>query len=160
MSAEQTASVDARTSVFRKDWSVRNIDELHVGTMCNWVGIEFIERGDDFLRARMPVDPRTRQPVGILHGGASVVLAETLGSVAAWLCLDDGENAVGLDINANHVRAVREGWIYGTARPLHVGRTTHIWQIEICNEDDKLVCVSRITVAVVPARRDPSFQAK
>jgi 1,4-dihydroxy-2-naphthoyl-CoA hydrolase len=147
-------------SVFKKAWTVQNINELHIGSMCSLVGIEFTERGDNYLMARMPIDQRTRQPVGILHGGASVTLAETLGSVAAWLCLDDGWNAVGLDINANHVRAVRDGWVYGTARPTHIGRTTQIWQIDIVNDDGKLVCTSRLTIAVVPARLEPKFEQK
>ena len=145
-------------SVFKKQWTVENINKLHVNSLCSWVGIEFTERGANHLTAKMPVDQRTRQPVGILHGGASVALAETLGSVAAWLCLDDGWNAVGLDINANHVRAVRDGWVYGTATPVHVGRTTQIWQIQINNDEGKLVCMSRITIAVVPTRMDPSFE--
>jgi 1,4-dihydroxy-2-naphthoyl-CoA hydrolase len=120
------------------------------GTMVDHLGIEFIDIGDDFLKARMPVDRRTRQPLGLLHGGASVTLAETLGSTGAYLCLDPAKQyCVGLDINANHVRGVRDGWVYGTARPLHLGRTTHVWEIRITSEDDKLVCISRITMAIM-----------
>lgn len=119
-------------------------------TLVNHIGIEFLEVGDDFLRARMPVDKRTVQPFGILHGGASVALAETLGSVGANLCLADPDKAgVGLDINANHVRSAREGWVYGTARPLHIGGTTQLWEIRIEDEQGRLVCISRLTMAII-----------
>jgi 1,4-dihydroxy-2-naphthoyl-CoA hydrolase len=129
----------------------RECPSLPKGTsMPDYIGIEFLEIGDDYIKARMPVDRRTRQPAGLLHGGASVTLAETLGSVGAWLCIDPAkQTCVGLEINANHVRAVRDGWVYGTARPLHIGRTTQLWEIKITNEEDKLVCVSRITMAVL-----------
>ena len=119
-------------------------------TMMDHLGIEFLEVGDDYVKARMPVDHRTRQPMGLLHGGASMALAETLGSIGAWLCVDPSRYAcVGLEINANHLRGVREGWVYGVARPLHIGRTTHVWEIKITNEEDKLVCVSRITMSIL-----------
>lgn len=119
-------------------------------TLVEHIGIEFLEVGDDFLRARMPVDKRTVQPFGILHGGASVALAETLGSVGANLCLTDaGKVGVGLDINANHVRSAREGWVYGTARPLHIGGTTQLWEIRIEDEQGRLVCISRLTMAII-----------
>ena len=118
--------------------------------MISLLGIEFFEAGADFLRARMPVDKRTLQPFGLLHGGASVTLAETMGSTASMLCVDMQKNViVGLEINANHVRAVRDGWVIGTVRPLHVGRTTHLWDIRIENEEGKLVCISRLTAAVI-----------
>ena len=119
-------------------------------TMVSHIGIEFTEIGDDYVRARMPVDRRTHQPYGLLHGGASVTLAETLGSIGAALCVDaDRFQVVGLEINANHVRGVREGWVTGTARPLHRGRTTQLWEIKITDDAGKLVCVSRITMAVL-----------
>jgi 1,4-dihydroxy-2-naphthoyl-CoA hydrolase len=119
-------------------------------TMIGHLGIEMLELGDDFLKARMPVDRRTHQPYGLLHGGASVALAETLGSYGAGLCIDPLKQAVvGLEINANHIRAVRQGWVTGTARPLHIGRTTHVWEIRITDETDKLVCISRLTMAVL-----------
>lgn len=119
-------------------------------TLVGHLGIEFTEYGDDYLCARMPVDHRTHQPYGLLHGGASVALAETLGSVGASLCVDPSRYAVvGLEINANHVRGVKSGWVMGTARPLHLGRTTHVWEIRIVDEADKLVCVSRITMAIL-----------
>ena len=115
------------------------------------LGIEFVEAGEGYLVARMPVDGRTHQPFGLLHGGASVVLAESLGSMASWMLLDDPtkQQAVGLEINANHLRAVREGWVYGRCTPIHTGRTTHVWDIRITDERDKLVCVSRLTVAIL-----------
>jgi 1,4-dihydroxy-2-naphthoyl-CoA hydrolase len=114
------------------------------------LGIEFTEIGPDFLRARMPVDERTRQPYGILHGGASVALAETLGSTAAGLVVDPGKyRVVGQEINANHVRAVSEGFVIGTTRPLHVGKRSHVWEIGIEDEQDRLVCISRITMFVM-----------
>jgi uncharacterized protein (TIGR00369 family) len=113
------------------------------------MGIEMIEFGDNFLRAKMPVDERTRQPFGILHGGASCVLAETLGSVAGSLCVEFGKQmVVGLEINANHIRPAKEGWVIGTATPIHLGNTTQIWDIKITNEEGKLVCISRLTLAV------------
>ncbi|NJL14425.1 MAG: hotdog fold thioesterase [Microscillaceae bacterium] len=120
------------------------------GTITEHLGIEFTEVGEDFLCARMPVDHRTRQPYGILHGGASVVLAETLGSIGAAFSVDLGRyRTVGLDINANHIRPVREGYVYGKASPLHIGQTTHVWQIIITNEEGKLVNISRLTMAVI-----------
>ena len=119
-------------------------------TLIAHLGIELLEAGDDFLQARMPVDARTHQPAGVLHGGASVALAETLASWAATYCVDRSRNhCVGLEINANHVRPVREGYVYGVARPIHLGRSTHIWEIRITTEDGKLVCISRITMAVL-----------
>jgi len=121
------------------------------GTLNEALGIRVTELGEDYLRATMPVDGRTRQPFGLLHGGASVALAETLGSLGGWLALPPGGGrVVGLEINANHVRAAREGTVTGTARPLHLGRTTQVWEIRIEDGADKLVCVSRITLAVVP----------
>lgn len=131
--------------------TLTTLDELTErakNTMIDHIGIEFLEIGDDFLKARMPVDRRTKQTAGILHGGASVALAETLGSIAARLCLD-GENKtiVGLDINANHIRPVQSGWVTGVATPIHVGNTTQIWEIKIYNEQNKLSCISRLTVA-------------
>jgi 1,4-dihydroxy-2-naphthoyl-CoA hydrolase len=118
------------------------------------LGIRFIEVGPDFLRATMPVDHRTQQAMGILHGGASVALAETLGSIGANMCLDLEEKVcVGQEINANHVRPASSGLVTGTARPLHIGQRTQVWQIEICDARERLVCISRITLAVID--RDP-----
>jgi uncharacterized protein (TIGR00369 family) len=114
------------------------------------LGIEFTEQGEDFLRGTMPVDHRTLQPYGLLHGGASVLLAETLGSMAANMCVDDPATgqAVGIEINANHLRAVTEGMVTGTARALHVGRGTQVWEIRIEDEQGRPVCVSRLTLAM------------
>jgi len=122
-------------------------------TAVSHMGIEFLEVGDDFLKGRMPVDKRTVQPFGILHGGASVLLAETLGSMAAQSCLrDPGTVAVGLEINANHLRPATSGWVYGTATAIHIGSTTQVWDVVIENEDGKKTCVSRLTMAVTKAR--------
>jgi 1,4-dihydroxy-2-naphthoyl-CoA hydrolase len=132
--------------------SLMTLEQLnsHQGTLNSTLGIHFIEIGDDFVRATMPVDARTVQPYGLLHGGASVALAETLGSMGATMCVDVNEyQVVGQEINANHVRAARSGLVTGTARPLHLGGRTHVWGIEIVNDAKKLVCVSRITVAVI-----------
>lgn len=123
-------------------------------SMPSHVGIEFVDCGPDWLRARMPVDHRTLQPFGRLHGGASVVLAETVGSMAGALVVDPVSFVcVGLEINANHVRPARDGWVYATARPEALGRTTQVWSIKITDEAEKLVCVSRLTLAVIAIER-------
>ena len=135
---------------FEPGLTVAQLQPLSDNTMGQHLGMEFVEVGEDFLKGRMPVDHRTRQPYGLLHGGASVALAETLGSVAAAFVVDRSQyNAVGLEINANHLRGVREGFVTGIARPLHLGKTTHVWEIRIHDEKDKLVCVSRLTVAII-----------
>lgn len=122
------------------------IGTKHIGTH---LGIEFVAFGDDYLKAKMPVDERTRQPFGLLHGGASCVLAESLGSMAGAFCVEWGKQyVVGLEINANHIRSVKEGWVIGTARPVHLGRSTQVWDIRIETEDGKLACISRLTLAV------------
>jgi uncharacterized protein (TIGR00369 family) len=113
------------------------------------LGIEFVEVGDDYIVGRVPVDERTRQPYGLLHGGVSVVLAETLGSCGAAFSCPPGYRAVGLDINANHLRGVTSGWVTGTARAMHRGRTTHVWQIELRDEAGNMTCISRITMAIL-----------
>jgi 1,4-dihydroxy-2-naphthoyl-CoA hydrolase len=119
-------------------------------TLMAHLGILMTDIGDDYLAATMPVDHRTHQPFGLLHGGASVALAESLGSMAAYLCVDPTKyNVVGLEINANHIRAVRDGHVTGIARPIHVGKSTQLWEIRITDEADKLVCISRITLAVL-----------
>jgi 1,4-dihydroxy-2-naphthoyl-CoA hydrolase len=126
-------------------------DRPRSGTLGGFIGIRVTEVGDDFLRGTMPVDERTRQPFGRLHGGASVALAEELGSIAANLCLDTTrEVAVGLDINANHLRGIRDGVVTGTARALHIGRTSQVWEIRIEDTQKRLVCISRLTLAVIP----------
>ena len=118
-------------------------------TIIALVGIQYTQIGDNFIKATMPVDARTHQPHGLLHGGASVVLAETLGSVAANLAVADDKVCVGLEVNANHVRSIKKGTVTGTATAVHIGYSTQIWQIEICNERQQLVCTSRLTVAVI-----------
>jgi 1,4-dihydroxy-2-naphthoyl-CoA hydrolase len=128
------------------------LNALGAGCMHARVGLEFVDFGDDWLKARMPVDSRTTQPHGLLHGGASVVLAESVGSVAGYLTVDPKvSRVVGLDINANHVRPVKSGFVYATATPEALGRRTQIWSIRITDEADRLVCISRITLAVIPA---------
>lgn len=127
------------------------LDQLKKGskdTLMEQLGIEYLEIGDDYLKARMPVDSRTKQTAGILHGGASAALAETIGSIAAGMCIDrEKTRIVGLEINANHIRPVSSGWVTGITTPIHVGKTTQIWEIRIFNDQDKLVCISRLTVA-------------
>ena len=138
--------------VFREPVDLQQVNALSRNTLIDHLGIVFTAAGDDWLQATMPVDARTRQPYGLLHGGASVVLAETLGSSAGNLCVDTGKQiCVGLEINANHVRAVRSGTVTGTARALHVGRSTQLWEIRIEDEQGRLVCISRLTLAVVAA---------
>ena len=137
------------TAIWKQPATVDSLRAIHVDTAVALLGIEFLEVGDDFIRARVPVDSRTRQPMGILHGGVSVVLAETLGSCCAAFASPAGHRAVGLDINANHLRSVSEGWVNGIARPVHIGRTTHVWQIDLSNEKGQLTCVSRITMAIL-----------
>lgn len=139
------------------DLSMEGIKQLLPNTMGETLGIEFLEIGDDYITARMPVDNRTRQPYGLLHGGASCALAETIGSVASALVVDHEKFAcVGLEINANHVRSAREGFVVATAKPLHLGGSTHVWDIRITDETNRLICVSRLTVAVIP--RKESFR--
>lgn len=137
-------------SIWKQVVTVDWLEAKSKGTLMETLGIEYLEVGDDFLKARMPVDHRTKQPFGILHGGASVALAETVGTMAAFLCVDpDTKRTVGLEINANHVRPVTEGWVTGIATPLHLGRTTQVWEIRIYNDQQKLTCISRHTVAII-----------
>lgn len=138
------------SQVFRAPVDLQLVNELSRNTLIDHLGIVFTAAGDDWLQATMPVDARTKQPYGLLHGGASVVLAETLGSSAGNLCVDPSQQVcVGLEINANHLRAARSGVVTGTARALHVGRTTQVWEIRIEDEAGKPVCISRLTLAVV-----------
>lgn len=135
--------------VWKKPISVEALTTSHIGTAVQHLGIEFLEVGDDFITARVPVDTRTRQPYGLLHGGVSVVLAETLGSCGAAYSCPEGHRAVGLDINANHLKGATSGWVTGTTRPVHIGRSTQVWQIDLKNDAGELTCVSRITMAVL-----------
>ena len=139
-------------SPFRRTATIDQLNALSRGTAMEPLGIVFSELGPDYLRATMPVDARTRQPYGLLHGGASVLLAETLGSTAGGLCVGEDEGVVGIEINANHLAAVRDGRVTGTARPLHVGRSTQVWEIRIEDEGGRLACVSRLTLAVIRRR--------
>ena len=138
--------------IWKKDVSIEELIRSHAKTAVERLGIEFLEVGDDFIRARVPVDTRTRQPYGLLHGGVSVVLAETLGSCGAAYAAPDGHRCVGLDINANHIKGATSGWVSGVTRPVHIGRSTQVWQIDMHNEAGELTCVSRITMAVLAPR--------
>jgi uncharacterized protein (TIGR00369 family) len=139
-------------SLWQHPISVAELTRASLNTAVSHLGIEFLEVGDDFITARVPVDERTRQPFGLLHGGVSVVLAETLGSTGANYACPAGHQAVGLDINANHLRGAKSGWVTGVARAVHIGRTTQVWQIDMCNDAGELTCVSRITMAVLAPR--------
>ena len=141
--------MDTPRSPFRTPPDLAALNAMSRGTAMEPMGIVFTEVGHDFIRATMPVDHRTHQPYGLLHGGASVLLAETLGSSAAMQCVGPDEACVGIEINANHLRGVRDGLVTGTARPLHVGGRTQVWEIRIEDERHRLVCISRLTVAVI-----------
>jgi 1,4-dihydroxy-2-naphthoyl-CoA hydrolase len=137
-------------SIWHGEPSVAQVNDRGEKTLNANLGIELLEFGEDFLRGRMPVDERTRQPAGVLHGGASVAFAETLASWAATFAVDrDRFHCVGMEINANHLRPVADGWVYGEARPVALGRRTHVWEIRISNEDGKPVCISRCTMVVL-----------
>jgi 1,4-dihydroxy-2-naphthoyl-CoA hydrolase len=137
-------------SIWRTQTSVEQLQEHSRNTLAETIGIRVTEVGPDFLRATMPVNPKTHQPMGVLHGGASVALAETVGSLAATLCIDRTLYVcLGQEINANHLRPVSSGTVTATARPYHIGKRSHVWSIEIRDEQEKLVCVSRLTIAVV-----------
>ncbi len=138
--------------IWKQPVTVQILTDIHRDTAVAHLGMEFLEVGDDFIRARVPVDTRTRQPYGLLHGGVSVVLAETLGSCGAAYALPPGYRAVGLDINANHLRGATSGWVTGITRPVHVGRSTQVWQIDLFNDAGEPTCVSRITMAVLSPR--------
>ncbi|THB75938.1 MAG: hotdog fold thioesterase [Desulfobacteraceae bacterium] len=135
--------------IWKTDYDLDQIRQFTSGTLVEHLGIRYVEKGRDFLKAVMPVDERTIQPLGLLHGGASVVLAESLGSMASHMTLDENHYSVGLEIKANHIRSAKEGLVTGMVRPVHLGRTTQIWDIEIKNDRDQLVCVSRLTMVVL-----------
>ncbi|BDD10360.1 hypothetical protein FUAX_27920 [Fulvitalea axinellae] len=141
-------------SIFNKNATLEIMNATSKDTLVQHLKIEYTEMGEDFLKGKMPVNPTTHQPHGVLHGGASVVLAESLGSVAANMVVDYRKQyCVGMEINANHIRPVVEGYVYGTARPLHLGSKSQVWDIKIENEEGKLVCVSRLTVAVLDKKQ-------
>ena len=139
-------------SIWKQPVTVQLLTANSINTASDHLGIEFIEVGDDFISARVPVDHRTIQPYGLLHGGVSMVLAETLGSCGAAYAAPAGHRVVGLDINANHLKSATSGWVTGVARPVHIGRTTQVWAIELHNDKGELTCVSRITMAVLAPR--------
>lgn len=136
-------------SIWNQPAQLEDINKASENTLVRHLGIEFTEIGDDSLVATMPVDQRTHQPLGILHGGASVSLAETVGSTAAVMAAKEGYYAVGLDINANHIRSIREGVVTATAKPFHLGGSTQVWEIIITDEQGRTICVSRLTMAVL-----------
>jgi len=136
--------------IFNEGITLHELNKLAPNTLAENLGIEFTAIGDDYLEAKMPVDRRTHQPFGLLHGGASVALAETLGSVAASFCIDLKTHfCVGLEINANHIRGVKSGFVIGTAKAVHIGKKTQVWEIRITDEKKDIVCISRITIAVL-----------
>jgi len=136
--------------IFKTNTTVNSLNKWSANTLAERLGIEFTTIGEDYLEARMPVDHRTHQPLGLLHGGASVALAETLGSVAATLCVDGTKQyCVGLEVNANHIRSAKEGFVTGITKPVHIGKKTQVWETKISTENGQLVCISRITMAVL-----------
>ncbi|MES2838014.1 MAG: hotdog fold thioesterase [Bacteroidota bacterium] len=136
--------------IWFKKYDLQELNDLRYNTAVEHLGINITEIGDNFLIGTMPVDNRTKQPVGILHGGASVLLAESLGSIASYMVLDSGKfRAVGLEINANHLRMVKDSYVTGKAIAVHIGKKTHVWSIEISDKDGKLACISRLTMAVI-----------
>ena len=138
---------------YNKQLQISDIVSMAKDNMGSWRGIEFVELGEDFIKAKLPVDHRTKQPYGLLHGGASCVLAETLGSIASAMVIDINRYiCVGIEINANHVRSAKDGFVTGITKPIHLGSTTHVWDIRITDGKDQLVCISRLTVAILPKR--------
>lgn len=137
-------------SLWHRTPSLEQINRSHDNTAVSQMGIEFIEVGDDYLVARMPVDARTRQPAGLLHGGATMLMAETLASCAAWQTIDRTKtDAVGLEINANHLRAARDGWVTGRVAPIHAGRSTQVWEVRVADDKQRLVSISRVTISLI-----------
>ena len=136
-----------------KQENIQRVNDSIQNTMSSTIGIEITDIGDDFICGEMPVDERTTQPLGLLHGGASVALAETLGSIGGGIKVySNNETVVGIEINANHLKSARDGWVYGKATPIRIGKNIQVWNIEITNEDDDLICVSRLTLAVIPKK--------
>jgi 1,4-dihydroxy-2-naphthoyl-CoA hydrolase len=136
-----------------KQEKIKRINDGIQNTMTSIIGIEITDIGDDFICGKMPVDERTTQPFGLLHGGASVALAETLGSIGGGIKVyKNNETVVGIEINANHLKSARDGWVFGKAIPIRIGKKIQVWNIEITNEDDDLICVSRLTLAVIPKK--------
>tara|TARA_B100001778_G_scaffold285481_1_gene252335 strand:+ start:928 stop:1353 length:426 start_codon:yes stop_codon:yes gene_type:complete len=141
--------------MWKSDYSIDQVNSMSKNTILDVLGIEITEKGDDFLVGKMPVDSRTVQPMRILHGGANVVLAETLGSIASLMIINPEEEiSVGVDINANHIRSVKSGWVTGIAKPINIGRKIHVWEIKITDEEERLTCISRLTVSVLPKKNN------
>jgi 1,4-dihydroxy-2-naphthoyl-CoA hydrolase len=141
--------------MWKSDYSIDQVNSMSKNTILDVLGIEITEKGEDFLAGKMPVDSRTVQPMRILHGGANVVLAETLGSIASLMIINPEEEiSVGVDINANHIRSVKSGWVTGIAKPISIGRKIHVWEIKITDEEDRLTCISRLTVSVLPKKNN------
>ena len=141
--------------MWKSDYSIDQVNSMSKNTILDVLGIEITEKGDDFLVGKMPVDSRTVQPMRILHGGANVVLAETLGSIASLMIINPEEEiSVGVDINANHIRSVKSGWVTGIAKPISIGRKIHVWEIKITDEEGRLTCISRLTVSVLPKKNN------
>jgi len=136
-------------NIWKKTFDLEKLNQARKDTLVETLGIMITEYGDDYLIASMPVDRRTHQPMGIMHGGASVSLAETVGSIAANMAVDSDYYCVGLDINANHLKSVKSGVVFALAKPIHLGRSTHVWDIRINDQQDRLVCISRLTMAVL-----------
>lgn len=141
-------------SIWKVKPDLEAINNIGKNTMVDNIGIEFTEVGDDYIKARMPVDHRTKQPMGLLHGGASVALSESVGSMASWFVVGDtSKNMVGIEINANHLKSARSGFVHSITRPVRLGRTLHVWNTEVYNEYEELVCVSRLTVLVLDTKK-------
>jgi uncharacterized protein (TIGR00369 family) len=142
------------TKIWKKKFEIHELNAFSKDSIVSNMGIEFLEKGPDFISAAMPVDNRTKQPLGILHGGASVVLAETLGSVASYMTLADSSYSVGMEVNANHLKSVTKGRVTGVVKPVHLGKTTQVWDITIKNDSGKPVCISRLTMAILKTSAD------
>jgi 1,4-dihydroxy-2-naphthoyl-CoA hydrolase len=140
-------------SIWKKTADIEELHRLRRNTLNNVVGIRLTEIGEDYIKAVMPVDERTRQPTGVLHGGASAVLAESIGSLGSYLAIGPDKRCVGLEINANHIRSIADGWVTGIARPVHMGRSTHVWDIRITDEQESLICIARLTMAIINQSR-------
>ncbi|EPJ89558.1 MULTISPECIES: hotdog fold thioesterase [Pseudomonas] len=142
--------------LWRDQPNIEQLNALNKNTILEWLDIRFESFTDDSLTASMVVDHRTHQPYGLLHGGASVVLAESVGSTASYLCIDTSKYfCVGIEVNANHLRGLRSGRVTAVARPVHIGRTTHVWDIRLTGDEGKTSCISRLTIAVVPLGQEP-----
>lgn len=138
---------------YKKNYTIEELNDLGQGTMAEILGMKFVEIGEDSLKLQMPVNERTKQPYGLLHGGASAAMAETIGSVASSMCINNERQiCVGMEINCNHLKGISKGFVVATAKPIHIGASSHVWDIRIEDEGNKLICVSRLTVAILKKR--------